>query len=131
MIMILCGYSKWQDRLSTRAHVSWWIMSWRENMITKDKAKEIARLEVCCCTDRLPPDDELIIVDEATIERPWGWVFFYTSKKWKETGDIHYAIAGNAPVIIERSTGKLIDTGTAREIDYYIENYERTGDPHG
>lgn len=100
-------------------------------MITKEKARELVAAKVCVRPDWLPPEDELIIVDEATIERPWGWVFFHTSKKWKETEDIRYAIAGNAPIIVEKTTGKLITTGTARSIEYYIENYERTGNPNG
>ncbi|WP_407297881.1 hypothetical protein [Stutzerimonas zhaodongensis] len=55
---------------------------------------------------------------------------FHTSKLWLETHDIRYAIAGNAPIIVERETGKLIPTGTAMNIERYIENYERTGSPH-
>ena len=100
-------------------------------MITKEKARELVVAEVCGRPDWLPPEDELIIVDEATIERPWGWVFFHTSKKWKETGNFKYAILGNAPIIVEKATWKLITTGTARSIEHYIENYERTGSPHG
>jgi len=100
-------------------------------MITKEEARELVAATVCRRPDWLPPDDEIIIVDEATIERPWGWVFFHTSKKWEETNDIRYAIAGNSPLIVEKATGKLIPTGTARNIEYYIENYERTGNPHG
>lgn len=73
----------------------------------------------------------MIIVDEETIERSWGWVFFYTSRKWKETGDIRYAVAGNSPVIVEKATGRLILAGTAHRIEYYIENIERTGHPNG
>ena len=100
-------------------------------MITKEYARQLVAACVCGRPDWLPEDDELIILDEHTIEGPWGWVFFHTSKKWHETGDIAYAIAGNAPLIVERVTGRLVDTGTAMDIDYYIENYERTGSPHG
>jgi len=100
-------------------------------MITKEQARELVAKQVCRRPDWLPPDDEIIIIDEATIEKPWGWVFFFSSKKWMETNDTKYAIAGNAPIIVEKATGKLITTGTARETEYYIENYERTGNPHG
>lgn len=100
-------------------------------MISKEKAREIAAEELCGRPEWLPEDDELIIVDEVTIERPWGWVFFSTSRKWKETNDIRYAIAGNAPVIIEKTTGRLFQTGTAMAIENYIENFERSGNPYG
>jgi hypothetical protein len=99
-------------------------------MITKETARELVRIEACGPNPDLPDDDEIIILDNETIEKPWGWVFFYTSKKWHETNDITYAIAGNAPVIVEKDTGKLFITGTAYPIDHYIYNYEKSGDPH-
>lgn len=92
-------------------------------MITKKQARRLVEAEVC--------NDEIVIVDEATIERPWGWVFSYASKTWLETKDPRYAIAGNAPIIVERQSGKLIDTGTAMPIEHYIANYERCGEPYG
>lgn len=99
--------------------------------ITKEQAYASVASAISHRRDGLPPEDELILVEEATVDKPWGWVFFYTSKKWKETADLRYAIAGNAPIIVEKATGRLIETGTARDIEYYIENYERTGDPAG
>ena len=96
--------------------------------ITKEQAKELVKAWICVWRR---PDNEIIIVDESTIEKPWGWVFFYTSKKHKETKGMPYAIAGNAPMIVERSSGRLIPTGTAHPINYYIENYERTGNSSG
>jgi hypothetical protein len=100
-------------------------------MITKEQARDLVAAEVCVRPDWLPDYDEMIILDAQTIEKPWGWVFFYTSRKWHETRDIRYAIAGNAPIIVERQTGNLISTGTAMATEKYIENYERTGNPHG
>ena len=99
-------------------------------MITKDKARELVRNEVCGPKGQLPDDDEIIILDDGTIEKPWGWVFFYTSKKLHETNDIKYAVAGNAPIIVERESGKLLITGTAYPVEYYIQNYEQSGNPH-
>ena len=100
-------------------------------MITKEQARELVAKQVCTKPDWLPADDELIIYDDATIEKSWGWVFFHGSKKWIETNDIKYAIAGNSPIIVEKATGKLLTTGTAHRTEQYIENYERTGHPHG
>ncbi len=99
-------------------------------MITKDQAAKLVENEVCKTAECLPEDDEIVLIPEATIEKSWGWVFFYTSKKWLETQDISYALVGNAPFIVERSSGKLIQIGTAHGIEYYIENYERYGNPH-
>ncbi|AXK40122.1 YrhB domain-containing protein [Crenobacter cavernae] len=92
-------------------------------MVTKEQARRLVEAEVC--------NDEIVIVDEATIEKPWGWVFSYASKTWLETKDPRYAIVGNAPIIVERQSGRLIDTGTAMPIEHYIANYERCGNPYG
>lgn len=73
--------------------------------------------------------DSLVILHERTMEKPWGWVFFYTSKQFHETGDFRFALAGNAPYIVERETGRLIESGTASPLDDYIANYERTLTP--
>jgi len=78
-----------------------------------------------------PENDEYIILDKETIEKDWGWVFFHTSKKWHETQDLKYAVAGNAPYIVLRKNGNTITTGTAHATEYYIKRFEETGDPHG
>jgi len=38
---------------------------------------------------------------------------------------------GNSPIIISKFDGSLHVTGTAQPIEYYIENFVRTGNPHG
>jgi len=65
------------------------------------------------------------VLDDETIERPWGWVFFYDSSKHLETGRLSDRLAGNAPYIVDRHSGRLHSTGTAKPIDEYILEYER------
>ncbi|MBN8469455.1 hypothetical protein JYJ95_23385 [Corallococcus exiguus] len=67
---------------------------------------------------------ELIVRDEHTIEREFGWVFFYTSKRYVETGDPAFLLGGNAPMIVDRMTGELHVTGTAYPVEHYIAEYE-------
>jgi len=74
------------------------------------------------------PEDGLVILKEFTIHKDWGWVIFYSSKFYIETGDIKYAIAGNAPYIVEKETGAVKETGTAYPIQYYIDEYEAEKD---
>ncbi len=59
-----------------------------------------------------------------TIEKDWGWVFFYQSLAFIESGDFCDMLCGNAPIIINKQTGQLIHTGTAYEIEHYIREYE-------
>ncbi len=94
------------------------------------EARSQVERSFCGRPEWLPPEDTLVVYEESTIERPWGWVFFYGSRLWQETGDLKYAIAGNAPLIYERESGRVLVAGTAHSIEYYVANYERTGDPH-
>lgn len=60
-----------------------------------------------------------MIVDEDTVTLPWGWVFFYNSREYLETGDDLYTIAGNAPIAVTRG-GEIHETGTARPLEEYL-----------
>ena len=101
----------------------------RIKMINKEQALEIVTKIISAF--EIPEDDEYIIIEKETIEKDWGWVFFHTSKKWYETQNIRYAVAGNAPYIVLRENGIVIVTGTAHETEHYIRRFEETGDPHG
>ncbi len=79
----------------------------------------------------LPEGDTCIVVESNTIEKEWGWMIFHTSRKYFETNDIKYAVAGNAPIIVLRKNGRAIVTGTAYPAEHYIQRFEQTGDPHG
>ena len=74
---------------------------------------------------------DLAILDEATIERAFGWVFFYDSKRHQETGEFSDAIAGNAPLVITKVDGCLHETGTAFPVEHYLKLFDRyePGDP--
>ena len=56
-------------------------------------------------------------------EESFGWIFFYTSKRFHETKDFQYAIAGNGPVIVNRETGEVTMLGTAGGVEKQIEEY--------
>lgn len=96
-------------------------------MITRHDAETIAATHVAsymehCSGMRFG----LAVNPDATIEYDFGWVFFYNS-----TSPERHPIAGNAPFIVERTSGAIVETGTANSLDYYIENYRQTGHPHG
>lgn len=66
---------------------------------------------------------ELVLLDQQTVETDFGWVFFYTSRRFKETRNFRDALAGNAPMIVDRATGSLHVTGTALATVEYIEEF--------
>ncbi len=92
-------------------------------MIDKKTAEESARAYIASM--EFSTKDELVLQEDKTIEKPFGWVFFYNSKKFVETRDFHYALLGNAPLIVDKESGDLHVTGTAKPTEYYIEEYER------
>lgn len=60
------------------------------------------------------------------VEYPVGWVFFYDSRQHQESGSLLDALAGNAPILIDRDTGQACPTGTARPVEEYVaEHAER------
>jgi Immunity protein 35 len=70
---------------------------------------------------------ELAILEDRTLDRPFGWVFFYDTGEFTRTGDDLARAVGNAPLIVDKESGKLHVTGTARPIEYYLSLYERFG----
>ena len=91
-------------------------------MITHDEARDMIAREIE--SFRLSDGDVAEIADEHTIERPWGWVFFYNSRQYRATGEFGFCLTGNAPYIVNRSDGSVEITGTARSIEHYIAEYE-------
>ena len=96
-------------------------------MISKHEARKIVinQLEFIQDNNLSLEGDELVIIDEETIEKDFGWVFFYQSKKFLETENFSYCLAGNAPYIVNRFDGSFQITGTANKIEYYIKEYEK------
>ena len=90
---------------------------------------EMAKQIASNCIQEMNVESEvpLSLVESSTIERDSGWVFFFHSVD--EKGEI-VPLAGNAPFIVSRKDGLIHFTGTAYDIEYYLDNFERTGDPY-
>ncbi|MEP7364165.1 MAG: hypothetical protein ABI972_12990 [Acidobacteriota bacterium] len=85
-------------------------------------ARHIARGEVA---DRSGEAGlEAVLLEDLTLERDFGWVFFYGPK------DISLTIAGNAPFIVDRSDGSIHTTGTAYPTKLYLDSYARVRRPY-
>jgi hypothetical protein len=67
---------------------------------------------------------ELVLLNEYTIRKPYGNIYFYNSKKYIETDDYRYALLGNAPFLVENKSGNIVVFGTFPKVDYFIEEYE-------
>ena len=79
----------------------------------KAAALAAAWVEILC-------EGQARIVREATMAKPYGWIFFYQSKEFLDGSGSAGPLAGNAPIVVNRSTLELRVTGTARPLDYYL-----------
>jgi len=68
--------------------------------------------------------EPLGLANSETLEKDFGWVFFYNSKDYIETGNFRSMLAGNAPFIVDRNSGEVHVTGTAKPVEDYITDYE-------
>jgi len=92
-------------------------------MLTKAEALALVSAKL---SETNPPDDPVTIVDAHTIEKPFGWVFFYNSKRFLETGNFLYLLCGNGPVIVNRHTGSVEFFGSGKPPLEIVDEYERT-----
>jgi hypothetical protein len=93
-------------------------------MINQQQARELVYEEINKLDPYWPDKPEMIILDERTVEKDYGWVFYWTSRPWHETRDIQFAIAGNGPIIISREDGSLYECGTYPPIEDRIRERE-------
>ena len=93
-------------------------------MLTREKAKEAIERKINEPDPYNQDNPKLVVDDGQTIEKDWGWVFFYNSIDFLKSGDFIDALVGNAPYIVNKNTGEILETGTAYDIEYYIEKYE-------
>lgn len=90
-----------------------------------DEAKAKALVEERISDAGTDPNHPWTPVITRVEEFERGWVVFYGA------GEPDAVLAGNAPYIVDRVTGDVVVTGTARPIEEYVASYIRTGSPHG
>ncbi|RZJ88312.1 MAG: hypothetical protein EOO60_11235 [Hymenobacter sp.] len=74
--------------------------------------------------------DVLILIENKTIERPYAWVVFRTSKRWYETGELRYAMAEAGPFIIAKQTGSVTQYSSAYGYESALKKYEEEQKPY-
>ena len=90
-----------------------------------EKAAALATLWV-----ELKCEGQARIVREQTIAKPYGWIFFYESKLFLDSGDNSAILVGNAPIIVDRDTLALRMVGaTAWPLEHHLAEYEKTLSP--
>ena len=71
-------------------------------------------------------DDRAIILEEVTIHKHYGWVFFYQSERFLKTDNFSDMLVGNAPILVMKANGDVIVLGpTADTTEELIERFEK------
>ena len=89
--------------------------------INAEQAKQIATTAI----QSIANGHDFVIVSDQTIERPFGWVFFYTTRQYLETDNPSYIVPGNGPLIVLSSDGSHEWLSTAMPPQKAIEVYEK------
>jgi hypothetical protein len=88
--------------------------------ITKQHALEIARKAIA----DLKLGTELVLLEDKTLEKDFGWVFFNTTKKYLETKNPNDLLPGIGPLVVERSDGSTHFLSTSLPPNKAIEEFE-------
>jgi hypothetical protein len=68
---------------------------------------------------------EVVVLDKSTLTKPYGWIFFYNSRKYVETGDINAMLGGNAPLLVLAEDGSIHPLSTAHPVQTSIARFEQ------
>ncbi|MDO7844815.1 YrhB domain-containing protein [Hymenobacter sp. M29] len=75
--------------------------------------------------------DSLMLLAHETEETPYAWVVYYTSRRWYETRNNRYAIAGAGPFIVAKHTGRVTQYSSAYSTEAALEKYEEEQQLYG
>ncbi|WP_445721349.1 YrhB domain-containing protein [Flavobacterium sp.] len=90
-------------------------------MLTEQAMKEVAEHYIAFMSNNIA----LTIYYSATIQKSYGNVYFFNSKKHAETGDFGYSIV-RGPFLVEKKSGRIVNFGTAYPLEFYLEEYEKS-----
>lgn len=71
--------------------------------VNYEEARVIARQAL----EQSDPEDRMVLQEEKTQERSFGWVFAYTTRRYLETGDFNDTVPGVGPLIVFRHDGSF------------------------
>ncbi|MBV9768361.1 MAG: hypothetical protein JOZ32_02215 [Bryobacterales bacterium] len=94
--------------------------------MTISNVEEARRIAQAYLDDvQVDPPTELAILEGSTLEREFGWVFFWNSKHYIETGDFSYALVGGGPLIVDRTDGTVHQISSALPLEAALAQYRQ------
>ena len=92
-------------------------------MISRDEARALAMANIRA--NWSVRDDEPWLNDGATMDEDSMWVFFYTSKRYHDTKNFLYKLAGNGPVVVDKKSGAVTRLGTSGGVQHQLAEFYR------
>jgi hypothetical protein len=92
-------------------------------MISRTEAEEIA--EKFIAEQGKAVEGGVTIIRQKTLEKPYGWIFFYNSRRYLETGNPLEALGGNGPVVVAHADGRVTALSSAAAPSASIAEFER------
>ncbi|WP_084435580.1 YrhB domain-containing protein [Desulfomicrobium escambiense] len=90
-------------------------------MITYEVAREIAIREIAS----LNAEHDFVLLEEKTVEREFGWIFFYATHNYLKTMDPQFLVPGTAPIVVHKKDGSIEHLPTSLPPKAAIEHYEK------
>jgi hypothetical protein len=87
--------------------------------VTKERALEIARKKVA----EIKPEASFVVLEKKTVEKPFGWVFFYEPRA--AAADPMAAVPGAGPLVVHRADGSTAFLSSSVPPDVAIAEYEK------
>jgi len=94
--------------------------------LTVAQAVEIAKRELLAYSTGVAAR----ILPDKTQEFESGWLFYYQSARYLETGKFEDSLVGNAPLFVTRSDGKTFFVSYNRPIAESLAAYQACGNPN-
>ncbi|WP_043301305.1 YrhB domain-containing protein [Burkholderia paludis] len=92
--------------------------------LTAEQAKEVAQRAI---TKAGWEGSDAVVVDKYTQEFDVGWVFYYQSARFLETGEFGFSLVGNAPIFVGRVGGYSAFISYLRPVVESIEAFRACG----
>lgn len=85
-----------------------------------DEARVIAHRKL----EESDPEGRMVMLDDQTIERVFGWVFRYNSRQYLESGDFMDMVPGVGPLVVFRHDGSAEFLTTSKPADRSLDEIE-------
>jgi hypothetical protein len=73
-----------------------------------------------------PAADPWIVMDNLTVERSFGWIFFYNTAQFVNDRNSLHRLAGNGPVFVNRLTEAIEFFGSGSPLESILAAYEQS-----